>query len=240
MKLDVVCRNFVGLMLFSCLPFTGCLSKTDKPVSENQPTPAPKITHTDSEKESRDLPQATFLLNGEKMSGWQITDFGGHGPSTVQDGEIKIEMGAELSGINWTNADVLPKMNYEIELDAMKLEGSDFFCGLTMPFSNSYCSLIVGGWGGGIVGISSINGADASENDSTRNLYFEKNRWYHIRVQVTPQKITAWIDQDKVIDLEILGRRISMRGGEIERSIPLGIATWQTTAAVKNIRLKTI
>ena len=149
-------------------------------------------------------------------------------------------MGAELSGINWTNAEVLPKINYEIELDAMKLEGSDFFCGLTIPYSNSFFSLIVGGWGGGIVGISNLNGADASENDTTRNLYFERNRWFHIRVRVTPEKIEAWIDQDKVVDLEIDGRRISMRGGDIERSIPLGIATWQTSAVVKNIRLKGI
>ncbi|MEO5804166.1 MAG: DUF1080 domain-containing protein [Verrucomicrobiota bacterium] len=225
-------------MFLSCLPFSGCISKTIHSDPVIQPTQ--KITLADSEQESRDLPTAILSLNGKNLSGWKKTDFGGRGEISVANSEIKIEMGAELSGVNWTNAAILPKTNYEIELEAMKLEGSDFFCGLTIPFSNSFCTFVVGGWGGGIVGISSINGADASENDTTRNLYFEKNRWFHIRVRVTPEKITAWIDQDKVVDLEIGGRRISMRGGDIERSVPLGIATWQTSAVIRNIRLKGI
>jgi hypothetical protein len=236
MKHNQLIRNFAVSTLLSCSLFSGCVSKTSS--SASPILPAPKIAQTDPEQESRDLPAATLSLEGKTLSGWKKTDFGGRGEISVTNEVIKIGMGAELSGINWTNAAVLPKINYEIELDAMKLEGSDFFCGLTIPFSNSFCTFVVGGWGGGIVGISSVNGADASENDTTRNLYFERNRWYHIRVQVTPQKIVAWIDQDKVVDLEIDGRKISMRGGDIERSVPLGIATWQTSAGIKNIRLK--
>ena len=145
---------------------------------------------------------------------------------------------AELSGIHWTNAAILPKTNYEIELDAMKLEGNDFFCGLTFPVNNSFCSLILGGWGGNVVSISSLDGADASENDTSTGLYFVKNRWYHVRLQVTPEKILAWVDDEKIVDVKIAGRKVSMRAGEIEQSIPLGIATWQTSSALKNIRLK--
>jgi hypothetical protein len=219
--------------------FAGCASQKPAPISAPQP-PAVENVPASSTTPTRALPDAVLTLNGKALRGWQITDFGGHGDVTVQNGEIKIEQGAELTGINWTNADVLPKTNYEIELDAMKLDGYDFFCGLTIPYSNSFCTFIVGGWGGGIVGISNINGADASENDTTRNLYFEKNRWFHIRVRVTPEKIMAWIDGDNVVDVEILGRRISMRGGEIESSIPLGVATYQTTALVKNIKLRTL
>ena len=222
-----------------CLSFLGCVAPKESPVVQTDSSAAPALekSSADSERPSKDLP-AVLTLNGKELRGWQITDFGGHGDVTVQNGEIKIERGAELTGINWTNADVLPKTNYEIELDAMKLDGYDFFCGLTIPYSNSFCTFVVGGWGGGIVGISNINGADASENDTTRNLYFEKNRWFHIRVRVTPEKIMAWIDGDNVVDVEILGRSISMRGGEIESSIPLGVATYQTTAKIKNIRMK--
>jgi hypothetical protein len=220
------------LAVIALLSFSGCVSKPEQPVAISSPQPSVV-------DEIKPMPPVNLILfNGKDLSGWQETDFGGRGEISVEKGEIKINMGAELSGINWTNADVLPKINYEIELDAMKLEGSDFFCGLTMPFSNSFCTFVVGGWGGGVVGISSINGADASENDTTRYLYFERNRWYHIRVRVTREKIEAWIDQDKVVDEEIAGRRISMRGGDIERSVPLGIATWQTSAAIKNIKLK--
>ena len=173
------------------------------------------------------------------MHGWRETDFGGHGQIVVKDGEIIINMGAELTGIKWTNAAVLPKTNYEIELDVKKLVGNDFFCGLTFPVGNSFCSLIVGGWGGSVVGISSLDGADASENDTSKGLFFERNHWYHIRVRVTPEKIMTWIDQDETVNVKIAGRKVSMRTGEIEESIPLGIATWQTSSALKNIRLKT-
>lgn len=240
MKICARC-DVVAVLLLS-LAITGCVSQKTSSDSASQVSATPeKITTTPKpEKDSKELPGAVLTLNGKNLEGWQMTDVGGRGEITVQNGEIKIGMGAELSGINWTNAAVLPKTNYEIELDALKVDGYDFFCGLTFPVSNSFCSFIVGGWGGGIVGISSINGADASENDTTQNFYFEKNRWFHIRVRVTPEKLMAWIDKDNVVDLELVGRRISMRGGEIETFIPLGIATWQTTAKIKNIRMKTL
>ncbi len=234
-------RGPFGTAALVLLAAAGCVSEsrevpphhsTDKP-REEIPTPEPPAGLVE-----RVLPHEMALFNGKDLHGWRETDFGAHGEISVTNGEVKIKMGGELTGINWTNAAVLPKTNYEIELDAMKLEGNDFFCGLTFPVGKSFCSLIVGGWGGGIVGISSINGADASENDTTRNLFFERNRWYHLRVRVTPQKIMAWIDQDNVVDVEIEGRKVAMRGGDIELSVPLGIATWQTSAAFKNIKLK--
>lgn len=210
--------------------FSGC---STKPVAKIAPA-TPAVAQT----KSSEGPGELDLFNGKDLTGWRATDFGGRGEITVRNNEIKIGMGAELSGINWTNAAILPKANYEIELDAMKLEGNDFFCGLTFPVNNSFCCLILGGWGGSVVGISSLDGADASENDTSTGLYFVKNRWYHVRVQVTPEKILAWVDDEKVVDVIIAGRKVSMRAGDIEQSIPLGIATWQTSSALKNIRLK--
>ena len=51
-------------------------------------------------------------------------------------------------------------------------------------------------------------------------------------------QIEAWIDKEKMLDLETADRKITMRFGEIERSVPLGIATYQTKAAFRNIRLR--
>ena len=83
-----------------------------------------------------------------------------------------------MTGINWTNR--VPKVNYEVTLDAMRVTGSDFFCGLTVPVSDSFCTLIVGGWGGSLVGISSLDGQDASENETTKFFNFEQGKWYRI------------------------------------------------------------
>jgi len=178
------------------------------------------------------------LFDGKTLNGWRVTEFGGRGEVEVKDGQLLIHMGAMLTGVSWTNP--VPKADYEVELDAMKVDGGDFFCGLTFPVSDSFCSLILGGWGGGVVGLSSIDGQDASENETTKYIPFDKSRWYHIRLRVTKAKIEAWIDNDKLVDQSIMDRRISLRPGEIELSAPFGLATWQTTAALRNLRIRSV
>ncbi len=179
------------------------------------------------------------LFDGKTLTGWKVTNFGASGDVKAEDNQIKLDMGGELTGLSYTNTD-LPKVDYEVELDAMKVDGSDFFCGLTFPVKDSFCSLIVGGWGGSVVGLSSLDGMDASENDSTKSRYFEPKRWFHIRVRVENEKIHAWIDDDHLIEVTTKDRKVSLRPGDIELSKPLGIATWQTSAALKNIRLRKI
>ncbi len=181
----------------------------------------------------------TSLFDGKTLTNWAITDFAGHGDATVENGQIKIAMGADLSGINWTNG-ALPRTNYEISLQAIKLAGSDFFCGLTFPVANSSCSLILGGWGGGIVGLSSLDDADASENDTSRSMAFDTGHWYHIVLRVTPAKIQAWLDDKKIIDASIVGRKVSLRPGAIYLSEPLGVATYVTTSGLKDFKLRLI
>jgi hypothetical protein len=129
-------------------------------------------------------------------------------------------------------------MDYEVEIEAMRKEGSDFFCGFTFPVGEACCSLIVGGWGGGTVGISSLDGMDASENETSKFMNFENGRWYKIRVRITKKKIEAWIDKDKVVDVVTTDRKITVRPGEIEASQPFGIATWSTTGALREMRMR--
>ena len=178
------------------------------------------------------------LFDGKSLSGWKESDFSGHGESTVKDGVISMPAGTSLTGVTWTNP--FPTMNFEVELDAMKVEGSDFFCGLTFPVGKGACTFIVGGWGGGVVGISSIDHMDASENEATRYMAFKPKQWYHIRARVTPNRIQCWIDKEEVVDVRPNGREISLRAGEIYLSQPFGIAAYQTEAALKNLTLKTL
>src|ERR1051326_4045269 len=180
--------------------------------------------------------EAQNLFDGSTLKGWQVTDFAGHGEVTVDKGQLVVHSGAMLSGVSYTNP--LPKVDYEISLEAMKVDGSDFFCGLTFPVENSFCSFIVGGWGGGVVGLSSIDGMDASENETTKYMKFDAGKWYAIRVRVTRKKIETWIDNEKIVDQEITDRKISLRPGEIEFSKPFGVATWQTTGGLRTIRVR--
>ena len=85
---------------------------------------------------------------------------------------------------------------------------------------------------------SSIDHADASENETTLGMEFEPNRWYRIRVRVTDKKIEAWINDEQMVDLVTAGKKIALRPGDIQKSLPLGIATYMTSAAVRDIRLR--
>ncbi len=177
------------------------------------------------------------LFDGKTLKGWKITKFGGQGEVHVKEGAIVMPVGSDLTGIHTERK--LPKINYEVELEAQRVDGSDFFCGLTFPVKKDFCSLIVGGWGGGVCGLSSINDMDASENDTTSYQTFKPKKWYKIRLKVTEKKIEAWIDGKAIVEQDLEGKKIGIRY-EVELSEPFGFACWQTTAALKNIRIRSL
>jgi hypothetical protein len=232
----------------------GCASQPSafEPPAPAAPATAARVSQTEppaqrdeSLEKAAAAPSAPFeddgwqsLFDAHTLTGWSATKFSGRGEVEVRDGLILMKMGDPFTGINWTND--FPKMNYEIALDAMRVNGADFFCGMTMPIGESFCSLIVGGWGGALVGISSLDGMDASENETTKYVTFKQAQWYRIRIRVTQDRIEAWLDQEKLIDVVTTGKGISLRAGEIEESKPFGIACWQTSAALRQIKLRRV
>ena len=189
---------------------------------------------TQPEAPAAEREQVIKLFDGQNLGQWKVTDFGGQGKVCVKDGAIYMDMGSYMTGITWTGPVV--RMDYEISLDAMRVQGSDFFCGLTFPVGESPCTLILGGWGGSLCGLSSIDHYDASENETTRFMKFEKDKWYHVRLRVVPNRIQAWLDEESLVDIDVTGRKIDIRP-EVDLAQPLGISTWVTTGAVKNIEL---
>src|SRR5881396_527471 len=178
------------------------------------------------------------LFDGKTLKGWKITDFAGHGEVNVENGQLLLHSGLMLTGVSWTNE--IPRSDYEVALEAMKVDGGDFFCGLTFPVKDAFCTWIVGGWGGGVVGLSSIDGLDASENETTKYMKFDAGRWHRLRLRVIREQIEAWIDDEKIVDQPITGRKISLRPGDIDMSKPFGLATWQTTGALRDIKIRRI
>jgi hypothetical protein len=199
---------------------------------------SPRETVIEPEVKQPSQPAETSLFDGKTLGHWKITDFGGQGKVYVKDGSIYLEQGNDMTGITWTGP--LVRMNYEITLEAMRVSGSDFFCGLTFPVNENCCSLILGGWGGSLCGLSNIDYYDAANNETTRFVSFENGKWYHVRLRVIPNHIQAWLQEEgeePLVDIDITGRKIDTRA-EVDLSQPLGIATWQTAGAVRNIKLK--
>ena len=149
---------------------------------------------------------------------------------------MRIGIGTDLNGVRW--AGPVPTVPYAVELEARRMSGNDFFCGLTFPVrSGAECvTLIVGGWGGNIVGISSINGLDASDNSTGSSQEFEDKRWYRIRLEVAEEHLQAWIDDEQVVDAHTEEQRLSLREGAIEGCAPFGLATWLTSAEVRGVK----
>jgi hypothetical protein len=178
---------------------------------------------------------STYIFDGKTLDGWEITNFGPQGPVEISSGTIVLGMGDGCTGITYKRS--FPEINYEVSLEAKRVSGTDFFCGLTFPVGKSPCTLIVGGWGGTVVGLSSIDGLDASDNETMINRKFDTGQWYRIRLQVTDSTIKAWIDDELTVNFNYTGRVLSIRP-EVNLSKPFGIATWCTTAALRNIRLR--
>ena len=168
------------------------------------------------------------LFDGESLTGFAITGFGGEGEVYVEDGELVLTPGSPLTGVTYLG--VFPAADYEIELRGARVGGTDFFGALTFPVGGSHCTLVLGGWGGTVVGLSSIDGEDAEQGHTSLLMDFVRERSYGIRLRVTQSHITAWIDDERVIHEDYRGHDLSLRP-EVELSKPLGLASYSTTGA---------
>jgi hypothetical protein len=199
-----------------------------EPTPTEPPKPEPKREFTE--------PGDTeiVLFDGKEMGQWKPADYVEGGTVSVQDGVMVIEKGNDMTGVRWTGP--LMRMNYELTLEAMRVKGEDFFCGLTFPYGMNPCTLVCGGWGGTLVGLSNIDYYDAANNPTGTSMSFENGKWYPIRLKITPTKIEAWIDGKQMIDFETADHKIGVRF-EVEPCKPLGIATWRTTGAMRNMKM---
>ncbi len=226
MKSISIKARFLLTILFICAIALSCLN-----ADESKKSSSNKIKASKTIKEEK----GKLLFDGKTFKKWEIVDFGTKQDVTIKNGEFILAAGNDMNGVLYKGE--LPKSNYEITLDAMRVDGSDFFCGLTFPVKKDFCSLILGGWGGGLCGLSCLDGMDASENNSSTYYEFKNNEWYHVRLRVTDDNIDAWLDKEHLVDVDYSNRLISLRL-ETELCKPLGFATWRTKAALKNIRLR--
>ena len=117
------------------------------------------------------------MFDGQTLQGWKETPFTGKGTVKVQDGCIVLGKGY-MTGVNYTGT--LPKANYELRMEAQRVEGHDFFAGITFPVNDSFLTWINGGWGGSMIGLSSLDGNDASENETSLSRDFKAGQWYRL------------------------------------------------------------
>jgi hypothetical protein len=178
------------------------------------------------------------LFDGKSLGKWRQTSFTGGGKARVATGAIVLPPGGPLTGVTWSGD--FPHSDYEIRFEARRTQGNDFFASLTFPVGESFCTWVMGGWGGDIVGLSSIDGWDASDNETRNYVNFEDARWYNMRLRVTSSRITAWIDDKQIVDAQIAGRNIGLRPGDIKLNTPLGFASYNTAGEIRKIEYRAL
>ena len=178
------------------------------------------------------------LFDGQSLKGWKETPFTGRGVVRVAGGELLLDPGQPMTGV--TAVQRFPAVNYELRFEGQRRRGNDFFATVTFPVGERFCTFVTGGWGGDIIGLSNIDGGNASENETRAYFNFENNRWYRFRLHVTAGRIRAWIDDQRVIDLDIAGREVSLRPGETKLMAPLGFASFATVGAIRNASYRSI
>jgi hypothetical protein len=218
------------------------MGEAEPPVQPAEPMPGPEIgggvdpvAPTAAAQDSA-VPAARRLFDGQEFGDWKRTEYGGEGEVEIEDGAFLFRQGVDLTGVHWTG-DPLPKVNYDLSLEAQKVDGSDFFCGVIFPVGDSHCSLIVGGWGGGVVGLSAVDGQYANENQTASHASFETGKWYRIRLQVSDAAVRAWIDGKNVVDQTRVDHTFSLHPA-VDLAKPFGLCAYQTVAKLRNIRLR--
>jgi hypothetical protein len=183
-------------------------------------------------------PAEEELLDGRSLEGWQVVDrgeFARHGEVLVNDGILVIGAGDPATGIRrvkpWTHRE------YELSFEARRVAGNDFFCGLTFPVGDESLTLILGGWSGWVVGLSCLDGDYAVDNETCTVVRFQQERWYRVRLRVTRDDVAVWVDGQQVIQLKT-GRHRLAASAEMEPCLPLGLATWNTTGQLRQLRVR--
>ena len=175
------------------------------------------------------------MFDGKTLDGWKESPFAARGKVSIDRGTVVLGNGY-MTGITWTKD--FPTSNYEIRYEAARIQGSDFFGAVTFPVHTSFCTFVNGGWGGMVVGLSSLDLMDASENETMVLVNFNQGQWYSFRVRVTDSTIEAWIDDELVVSVNFYGRQVGLRPGEIENSKPMGFASYRTIGALRKIEYR--
>ena len=178
------------------------------------------------------------LFDGKSLGRWKQAQFAGSPAPKVENGAIVLPAGHPLTGVTWSSA--FNETSYELRFEATRVLGGDFFASVTFPAGGNYATWVLGGWGGDIVGISSIDNWDAADNETRSYFNFENERWYAFRLQVTPDRIQAWIDDQRVVNVEISGRSIGLRRADMRASTPLGFMSYNSTGGIRKIEYRTI
>jgi hypothetical protein len=184
------------------------------------------------------------LFGKDLADHWKEAEMLNSGGVQQETDGYTLKAGSPMTGIvfpTWEK-DGLPLTSYRVTYEAMRVSGKDFFGSLTFPAGSvERCvTFVLGGWGGSQVGISSIDGLDASMNATGSVQKFEDGKWYRIRIEVTAETLSVWLDDRSLARANIAKADLSLRSGEIDRCAPFGFASYSTEGRIRNCTVEVL
>ena len=179
-----------------------------------------------------------ILFDGKTLEGWRPVVGARSGKVTEADGSIVLAIGEPMTGVTSTRAD-LPKTNYALTYEAKRTEGNDFFAAATFPVGSSFVTLINGGWGGSVTGLSLLNGASAAENATSHFVKYQNDVWYSFTIHVTDRVIRSLVDGKEVFAFDHDGIQLKTRI-ETRPNEPLGFASYRSSGAIRQVQVRSL
>jgi hypothetical protein len=200
-----------------------------------RPTEIPKPPPPQAQQSNK-VDEGDLLKNG--LAGWTVytgNEFQKPGKVEFRNDTLSISAGDPYGGVSL--ASDFMKDHYEVSLQARRTGGNDIFCGILFPVGKDYCSMVLGGWGNSLSGLSMINGLFASENETAYPESFTNHVWVDVTLRVSPDAIRVFTGTNEIISQEREDRLIEPYPG-LEVFEPFGFFTYETDAEIRRVRVR--
>ncbi|MDG1048934.1 MAG: hypothetical protein P8R46_01880 [Planctomycetota bacterium] len=193
------------------------------PASEGEPAPPPQGSEWE------------VLFDGGDLSQWKAGIFGEDPEFELVEDGVVIPQGVPLAGLTYQGT--APSPPFEAEFEVTKEYGADFFFAVTFPVRGEHLTLVLGGWGGVVCGLSCIDGEDASGNATRTIKNFPDGSRYRVRLAVTDERVRVDLDGERLLDADLRGRKLELRP-EVDPSVPFGVASFATQTILHRVRAR--
>ena len=192
----------------------------EEPTDDVQPPPPPTEWTTG---------KPIALLDGNSTRGWAASE-AHRCKASVKDATLHMEAGTTWGVV--TSTRTLPKANYELAFEAMRVEGTGDMATVVFAVGPCRCAFRVGADDSKVAWLSNVDGS-ASRVAGAPGL--DNGQWHKVRLRVTDAKVEAWVGDHQVVDQPRIGHSFELAG--VEGVAPLSLCSKAMKVAWRNIVL---
>ncbi len=179
------------------------------------------------------------LFDGKTLDGWQAAgDEATRGEVRLESGQIILNPGSPKTTVAWTSE--FPARDYEVEVEAMRVEGRDAFCTIGLPLGEEQAQVAVG-WGpigrdSFMISVNAKDGSASADAVTEKRMQLKSGQWYRINVKVDDERVVVLVDGEPVLDVPRSDDTFPKR----QDGNRFNITSYDTKAAIRKVRLRSL